>query len=134
MMLVRLAVTGLAAATGMAGALIASPLFIPGMIIGIALMYTIAKVQEVEATRQPLRLFPLLHHGAPYIAGLAGWNDNTYSESLALEARKSIAATGKLVNFGKDIYKSRGSDFNILSSNLIQTRVDRIAEKYKASK
>ena len=51
--------------------------------------------------------------------------DNTYSESLALEARKSIAATGKLVNFGKDIYKSRGSDFNILSSNLIQTRVER---------
>ena len=132
MMLARLAVTGLSMATGMVGSLIASPLFIPGVIIGIALMYTMAKVREIEATRQPLRLFPLLHNGAPYIAGLAGWTDNSYSESLALEARKSIAAAGKLINYGSDIYQSRGDDFNILSSKLIQTRVDRIAEKYGA--
>ena len=134
MMLARLAVTGLSMATGMVGSLIASPLFIPGVIIGIALMYTMAKVREIEATRQPLRLFPLLHNGAPYIAGLAGWTDNSYSESLALEARKSIAAAGKLINYGSDIYQSRGDDFNILSNKLIQTRVDRIAEKYGASK
>jgi hypothetical protein len=134
MLLARLAVTGLSMATGIAGALIAAPVFIPGVIVGIALMYTMAKVREIEATRQPLRLFPLLHNGSPYIAGLAGWNDNSYSESLALEARKSIAAAGKLINYGSDIYQSRGNDFNILSNKLIQTQVDRIAVKYGASK
>lgn len=134
MMAARLAVTGLSMATGIVGAVVASPLFIPGMVIGIAVVYTMIKIREIEATRQPLRLFPLLHNGAPYIAGLAGWNDNSYYESLKLEARKTYAATGKLLNYGKDIYQARGDDFTILSSSLIQTRVDRIAEKYGASR
>lgn len=48
----------------------------------IAFSFVMAKIQEAELTRQPLTMFPILYNGRPYVAGITGYNYNSYLDSL----------------------------------------------------
>lgn len=46
--------------------------------VGIAVHDTIV---EIEQTREPVRLFPLLNNGSPYLGGISGFEMNSYIDS-----------------------------------------------------
>ena len=44
----------------------------------IALSFVSAKIEEITLTRQPIRMFPLIMNGKPYIGGMWGYQENDF--------------------------------------------------------
>jgi hypothetical protein len=55
-----------------------------------AIQYMFDKIEESKYTRQPLLFFPLIRHGKPYVAGMAGMVRNQWWDSKKLELSKTI--------------------------------------------
>ena len=49
--------------------------------ISLATAFVTAKMQENELTRQPLMLFPLAYNGKSFVAGLSGFEYDSYFEA-----------------------------------------------------
>ena len=81
------------ARTGMTFLTVATAPYIP-VILGLAVigLAAYAKVEEIEQTREPIRLFPLLWNGSPYIAGIAGFEVNTYLEGFKKNVDSNLDA------------------------------------------
>ena len=64
------------------GLLATNPIgWIVRIFISLAVSFVQAKVQENELTRQPLMLFPLAYNGKSYVAGLSGYEYDSYFEA-----------------------------------------------------
>ena len=85
--------------TGMTFLTVASspgfPVILGAGIIGLA---AYAKIEEIEQTREPIRMFPLLWNGAPYVAGIAGFEINTYTQSFKTNAKSNFEAASLVLD------------------------------------
>ncbi len=59
---------------------------------GILALYMYQTYQEINSTRQPIVMYPLLNNGIPYQAGLFGYEINTLNESFGTEFNKTMSA------------------------------------------
>ena len=65
---------------------------------GIIMLAAYAKIEEIEQTREPIRIFPLLWNGSPYIAGIAGFEMNTYFQSFKTNAKSNFEAASLVLD------------------------------------
>lgn len=59
---------------------------------GLVALYMYQTYQEINSTRQPIVMYPLLNNGIPYQAGLFGYETNTLNESFGTEFNKTMSA------------------------------------------
>ena len=59
---------------------------------GLVALYMYQTYQEINSTRQPIVMYPLLNNGIPYQAGLFGYEINTLNESFGTEFNKTMSA------------------------------------------
>ena len=64
-------------------------------IFALVVSYGMAKVEETQMTRQPLLIFPLISHGRPYVAGMAGAKRNSYLAGMSEEVGKTVGQVSK---------------------------------------
>lgn len=55
-----------------------------------AIQWAFDKMEKIKLIRQPLLFFPLVRHGKPYVAGMAGLKRNSWSDSNKEEWAKTI--------------------------------------------
>lgn len=64
-------------------------------VFALVVSYGMAKVEKTQMTRQPLLIFPLISHGRPYIAGMAGAKRNSYLAGMSEEVGKTVGQVSK---------------------------------------
>ena len=64
-------------------------------VFALVVSYGMAKVEETQMTRQPLLIFPLISHGRPYVAGMAGAKRNSYLAGMSEEVGKTVGQVSK---------------------------------------
>lgn len=97
------AVRALAAVTtAVSVALMSNPIgWLVDAVVMIVFSYVNMKFNDAEFGRNPLLFFPITHLGRPYVSGMAGYNHNSYWESVRLQFGKNlrnIAQAGKFIN------------------------------------
>jgi murein DD-endopeptidase MepM/ murein hydrolase activator NlpD len=83
------------------------------VIITFALQWAFDKMEENKLIRQPLLLYPLVRHGKPYTAGMAGLKRNSWWESNKEELGKTIDQAKKSANIIAENGKLAGSEQNL---------------------
>lgn len=77
----------------------------------ILAMYLYQTIEEINQTRQPIVMYPLLNNGIPYQAGLFGYEINTLSDSFGLEFNKTMSAINTIYKAARSEYlRSSESD------------------------
>lgn len=119
-------------------------------IFALVISYGFAKIEETQMTRQPLLIFPLISHGRPYVAGMAGAKRNSYLAGITEEVGKTAGQVSKAaailnanrINNGSGSNSILGSVGSYYSTSIseskaaqmnakIQKEVDDEAEKAK---
>jgi hypothetical protein len=67
-----------------------------GWAISLVIGVFSAKLEEIDLTRQPVRIYPLMLNGHPYIGGVGGFKENSYFESIKHELGGTIDAVSDL--------------------------------------
>ena len=83
------------------------------VIITFALQWAFDKMEENKLIRQPLLLYPLIRHGKPYTAGMAGLKRNSWWESNKEELGKTIDQAKKSATIIAENGKLAGSEQNL---------------------
>ena len=77
----------------------------------ILVMYLYQTIEEINQTRQPIVMYPLLNNGIPYQAGLFGYEINTLNDSFGLEFNKTMSAINTIYKAARSEYlRSSESD------------------------
>ncbi len=76
---------------------------------GLVALYMYQTYQEINSTRQPIVMYPLLNNGIPYQAGLFGYEINTLNESFGTEFNKTMSAINTIYKAARAEYL-RSSD------------------------
>lgn len=77
----------------------------------ILAMYLYQTIEEINQTRQPIVMYPLLNNGIPYQAGLFGYEINTLNDSFGLEFNKTMSAINTIYKAARSEYlRSSESD------------------------
>jgi len=91
-----------AARLGIGLARMAGPI---GWAIGLVIGLFTAKLEEIESTRQPVRIYPLQLKGMPYLGGINGFKENSYFESVGEEIKgtaENIAVISRFMTSSND--------------------------------
>ena len=111
----------------------------------LAVAFVQAKMQENELTRQPLMLFPLAYNGKPFVAGLSGFEYDSYFEAKMKIFEKNVKELDKAayltnVMSNKNLFSSlRGwiskgyekdiiADINSSFEKVVRTRQNEVSE------
>ena len=54
-----------------------------------------SKFREIEITHNPLLLFPITYNGKPYVAGMSGFENNSFFEGYMTNLERNIASYKK---------------------------------------
>ena len=109
-----------------AGLAIANPISIGILIAGDLLFSTfLAKIEEIKRTREPLKMYPLLMNGAPYIGGVSGYYEGSWWESKKQNWKSTIGVSGLAIevfnrNFGIESLDVAAGAARSWTSGLIQ--------------
>jgi hypothetical protein len=96
--------------------------------IAIAGLFTMAvqsvfnTIEEIELTRQPVRIYPLACNGSPYVVGLDGFEYNTWSESKLLEIQKTWDSLGKIKKNTEGLIYGDGGLTNTIINQISESR------------
>lgn len=133
--LARTAITAGASTTGLVGLLGTNPLVaLAGAAVLLGYLYTSSKIEEITETRQPLKLFPLMHNGAPYVAGIRGFKTEQWVENKMEEFLKTLSATGEILDFAENVANSAsGTRRGVLGLNraVLESAVEAQANSIK---
>ena len=91
----------------------------------IALRFAYDTYEEIQETRQPIRIYPVFCNGISYTAGIDGFEDNSWVESKILEAKK----TGESIS---SIWEKITGVLNDEQGSLLNNHEDRISEMRRA--
>lgn len=81
---------------GLLGILAVTPLGAILNIVGALLFGVVmSKFREIELTHNPLLLFPITYNGKPYVAGMSGFENNSFFEGYMTNLERNIAAYKK---------------------------------------
>jgi murein DD-endopeptidase MepM/ murein hydrolase activator NlpD len=81
-------------------ALVSNPIgWLVDAVVSIVFSYVSMKIRDVEYGRNPLLFFPITHIGRPYVSGMAGYNHNSYWESIKLQFNKNLQSIGSAAKF-----------------------------------
>ena len=81
---------------GLLGILAVSPLGAILNIVGALLFGVVmSKFREIELTHNPLLLFPITYNGKPYVAGMSGFENNSFFEGYMTNLERNITAYKK---------------------------------------
>lgn len=86
------------------------------VIFMIGMAWATAQIEKTTLTRQPLLFFPLLKHGKPYVGGMSGVTRNSYTNSLLLQASKTIKEVQKAAEIISANAEAKGQSGIIVSA------------------
>ena len=81
-----------------------------------AIQYMFDQIEKSKYTRQPLLFFPLIRHGKPYVAGMAGMVRNQWWDAKKLELSKTIKDVKKASQIIQTNAKITGNDTSFVLS------------------
>lgn len=125
---------GRTAATGLTLVLTMNPvsLIVEGL-AAMAITCVFNTIDEIQLTRQPVRIYPLIYNGAAYVAGLDGFEDNTWTESKLLEFQKTTGfkkwndwtdggAVGKIYKAANDLMTGDNNIRDNIMNQILESR------------
>jgi hypothetical protein len=99
-----------------------------GIAFGVVLSFAFDTIDEIGATRQPIRMFPLTTNGRPFVAGIAGMRDNTYWESKIEEFGKTLRAGEKTAGFVSEMFFGDQSPIGETARDILAYQTTRLKE------